>query len=357
MKKFYLDIRSIRKRILIASKVIGAVLIISYIASTKLPFPSDISLSVWAVFVAVLIIAVDVLMSRFISEPVAKLVQAAEKMADLDFSSSCTVMTNDEFGMLGISLNSMAANLQSTLKKLEEANAQLERDVEQERLLLAQRKELADNLSHEMKTPLGVIRAYAEGLQDESDEVKKQNYLEIIISETERMNNLIITLLDLSALEAGAVQLAPVYFDFVEFVETAAGRLLVDTPDTGFKLQYELPGHPVYVYTDKSRMEQVLNNLITNAQKNVQQGGMIKLCLLEKGKTLYFSIYNQGSRIPDEKLEKIWTKFYRDGSLKYSGSGLGLAIVAQILSMQGFCYGVENLADGVLFYFSIPIVE
>ena len=351
------NIHSIRKKILVASKVIGAVLILSYIFSTKLPFSADISLSIWALFVIFLILAVDFLMNRFITKPVDTLVQAAEKMTDLDFSSPCTVMTNDEFGKLAASLNLMAENLQKTLKELEEANRQLEKDVEQERRLLAERKELVDSLSHEMKTPLGIIRAYAEGLQDESDEAKKQKYSEIIISETERMNNLIIALLDLSALETGAARLSPERFDFVAFLETVAGRLLIDAPDSCFELQYELPDHKVYVYADKVRMEQVLDNLLVNAKKNVRPGGILKLCLIEENGSLHFSVYDQGCTIPEENLEKIWTKFYRDSNSKYSGSGLGLAIVAQILSMQGLSYGVENLSDGVRFYFSISTVK
>ena len=111
----------------------------------------------------------------------------------------------------------MAENLQQALTKLETVNNQLERDVEQKRLLLEERKELVDHISHEMKTPLGVIRAYAEGLQDETDEAKKQKYVEVIMGETERMGNLITTLLDLSALETGSSQLMPERFDFVEF--------------------------------------------------------------------------------------------------------------------------------------------
>ncbi len=351
-----LSIHSMRKKILLVSKVIGAILVISYILSTKLPFSPNVSLSIWTVFMVLLIFAVDFLMSCFISKPVAKLEQAAKRMAGLDFSSTCDIMTNDEFGRLSANLNVMAENLQKALIKLEAANTQLERDVEQERLLLAERKELVDSLSHEMKTPLGVIRAYAEGCQDEDDEIKKQKYAEIIISETERMNHLINVLLDLSALETGAVHLIPERFEFVEFLETVAGRLLIDTPDVNFELQYELPDYKVYVYTDKIRMEQVLNNLIINAKKNVKPGGVLKLCLSDKDGSLYFSVYNQGDRIPNEELEKIWTKFYRDDRSKYSGSGLGLAIVAQILSMQELSYGVKNLADGVQFYFSIPTV-
>ncbi|MDE5779953.1 MAG: HAMP domain-containing histidine kinase [Lachnospiraceae bacterium] len=352
-----LSIHSIRKKILLMSKVIGTILVISYILSTKLPFPSDISLFIWIIFMVLLIFAVDFLMSFFISKPIAELEQAAKRMADLDFSSTCDIMTNDEFGRLSRSLNVMAENLQNAFIKLEAANKQLEKDVEQERILLAERKDLVDSLSHEMKTPLGVIRAYAEGYQDEDDEMKKQKYAEIIISETERMNNLITTLLDLSALETGAVQLTPERLDFVELLETVAGRLLIDTPDANFELQYELPDYKVYVYTDKIRMEQVLNNLIINAKRNVRPKGILKLCLSDENGLLYFSVYNQGDTIPNEKLKKIWTKFYRDNRSKYSGSGLGLAIVAQILSMQELSYGAKNLADGVQFYFSIPTVK
>lgn len=352
-----LSIYSIRKKILLMSKVIGAILVISYILSTKLPFSSDISLSIWTVFVVLLIFGVDFLMSCFISKPIAKLEKAAKRMADLDFSSSCDIMTNDEFGRLSTSLNVMADNLQNALMRLEAANKQLEKDVEKERLLLSERKELVDSLSHEMKTPLGIIRAYAEGYQDEDNEMKKQKYAEIIISETERMDHMITALLDLSALETGAVQLAPERFDFVELLETVAGRLLIDIPNVNFELQYELPDYKVYVDTDKIRMEQVLNNLIVNAKKNVRPEGILKLSLSDENGLLHFSVYNQGDTIPSEKLKKIWTKFYRDHRSKYSGSGLGLAIVAQILSMQELSYGAKNLADGVQFYFSIPTIK
>lgn len=349
--------RTVRKKILMVSKLAGILLILSYILSTKLEIDPDISLALWFAFVIALVLVVDFLMGHFISKPISKLNQTARKMAKLDFSALCAITTNDEFGELTVSLNTMADNLQQALARLEAANTRLEKDVEQERRLLAERKELVDQLSHEMKTPLGVIRAYAEGLQDETDEAKKQKYSEIIITETERMSGLITTLLDLSALETGATQLVPERFDFVEFLETVAGRLLIDVPDANFELHYELPEHKVYVHTDKTRMEQVLDNLIVNAKKNVQPGGTLKLSLLEQPGVLQFSIYNQGPTIPQENLSKIWTKFYRDSNSKYSGSGLGLAIVAQVLSMQELDFGVKNCSDGVEFYFSIPSVS
>ena len=350
-------LRTVRRKIVAITKLAGMLLILSYIVSIQLEIDSDLSSVLWMIFVIVIVLMVDCLMAHFISKPILKLNQAARRMAELDFTASCDISSKDEFGELSASLNTMSDNLQQALSELETANAQLEKEVEKERQLLAERKELSDALSHEMKTPLGVIRAYAEGWQDETDERKKQKYSEVIIAETERMSGLITTLLDLSALESGAAALDPVRFDFVEFLETIAGRLLVDVPDICYELQYELPDHKTYVYADVSRMEQVLNNLIVNAKKNVSPGGVIRLSLIEQGGSLHFSVYNEGNAIPEDKLSKVWEKFYRDKNTKQSGSGLGLAIVAQILSMQGLEYGVKNVSDGVMFFFSVPMVQ
>ncbi len=385
------NIRSIRWKIVLISKLMGSFLIISYILSANLPFSQEISFTFWIGFVVLLILGFDFLMDLYISKPLEKIERSAKQMADLDFSAHCEINADDEFGRLAVSLNRMAQNLQETFAQLEEANMrlektncrlkvtnvqleeaiieleetnvqlekannQLEKEVRQERLLLAERKELADSLSHEMKTPLGVIRAYAEGLLDEPEEAEKQKYAEIMIAETERMSDLITALLDLSALENGAAQLEPEQFDFVELLETVAGRLLMDVPDADFRLEYELPDRKLYVFTDLYRMEQVLNNFVVNAKKNVQPGGILKLCLFEKMGMLRCSIFNQGRRIPAESLPKIWNRFYRDSRSGGGGSGLGLAISAQILSMQNYDYGVKNHTDGVEFYFSMPVL-
>ena len=342
MKELF-SLRTVRKKIVMLSKLAGVALIFSYILSTGLPVSEDVSFLIWLGFVFLLVLGIDFFMGRFITKPISKLNTSAKRMAGLDFSSPCDLASTDEFGELSASLNTMADNLQQTLARLESS--------------LAERKELVDSLSHEMKTPLGIIRAYAEGLQDEADEAKKQKYAQVIVSEVERMNGLIVTLLDLSALESGAASLNISRFDFVELVETAAGRLLIDAPDTDFELQYELPEQKAFVRTDRRRMEQVLENFMVNARKNVSPGGILRLEVTADDGTLHFSIYNQGRPIPESALPKIWTKFYRDSSAEYSGSGLGLSIVAQILSMQNLPYGAENRVDGVLFWFSIPVTE
>lgn len=153
---------------------------------------------------AAVIICVDILLGRLISTPLNEINREAERMAHLDFTARCRINSNDEFGRLSQSLNTMSANLQDALQKLEQANIQLEKDVQKERLLQAQRKELTDNLSHQMKTPLGLIRAYTEGLKDEVDETKKQQYLDAILSAEDRISHMLVSLLDLSALESGS---------------------------------------------------------------------------------------------------------------------------------------------------------
>ncbi len=150
-------------------------------------------------------------------------------MAHLDFTARCRINSNDEFGRLSQSLNTMSANLQDGLQKLEQANIQLEKDVQKERLLQAQRKELTDNLSHQMKTPLGLIRAYTEGLRMRWMR-QKNSSIWMILSAEDRISHMLVSLLDLSALESGSAELSDETFDFIEMAETCAGRLLLGTP-------------------------------------------------------------------------------------------------------------------------------
>ena len=191
MKELF-SLRTVQKKIVMLSKLAGIVLIFSYILSTRLPVNEDASFLLWLGFVLLLVLGIDFFMGRFITKPIDKLNASAKRMAGLDFSAPCGLASTDEFGELSASLNTMADNLQQALARLEDTNTQLERDVEKERILLSERKELVDSLSHEMKTPLGIIRAYAEGLQDETDEAKKQKYAQVIVSEVERMNGLIV---------------------------------------------------------------------------------------------------------------------------------------------------------------------
>lgn len=349
---------SVRKKVFLLSKLSGALIILFYLVVEEFSINSKFEFWIWFIILVIFIMSIDFLLGKFISEPITSINKSAKSMSQLDFSNPCTVNTNDEFGELSRSLNTMSTNLQQALSDLESANIQLEKDVNKERMLLEQRKELVDTISHEMKTPLGIIRAYTEGLMDEVEEEKKKNYMNVIIEETDRMNNMIVSLLDLSALEAGVSKLNPERFDFIEFVETVAGRLLIDIPDANFYFTYDLPEYEVFVVADKMRMEQVVENLVINAKKHVVYNGNLDLSITCENGLLLFEIYNDGRFIEQDEISKIWSKFYRSvQSQRTGGSGLGLAIVSQILTMQGLEYGVNNRDRGVEFYFMIPIDE
>lgn len=348
---------TVRKKVLMLSKVAGVMIVLFYLVTIELSDDSSAAFLIWFCLLIVVILGVDVMLGRMISNPLNEINDTARQMAELDFTAHCDVHRNDEFGELSYSLNVMSENLQEALMKLETANAQLEKDVEQERLLQVQRKELADSLSHEMKTPLGLIRAYTEGLKENPEEAKKEKYIEEILSATDRMNGMIVSLLDLSALEAGAARLSEDRFDFVELAETVAGRLLIDAPGTKHHLTYHLPSEPVYIRCDRQRMEQVLTNLIENARKYVREGGEIRLTVKCAEERLHFSVFNESDAISEQEQEKIWEKFYRCKNEGKGGSGLGLAITAQILSMYDAEYGVENRPGGVEFYFHIDFTS
>ncbi len=351
-------INTVRKKVLLLSKILGVVLILFYVFTSELPTTNNITFWVWFALMVIVVLGVDILLGRLISKPLNDINDTAERMAKLDFTAHCDLQTSDEFGKLSKNLNLMFANLQETLENLEIANTQLEKDVARERILLTQRKELIDSLSHEMKTPLGIIQAYTEELKDETIETKKQQYLTEIIFATRRMNNLIVSLLDLSALEAGAVKLSSERFDIVELAETVAGRLLIDTANTNYYFNYELPDEKLFILADKHRIEQVLENLIENAKNHVSDTGKLRLTIVHDTNKLRFAVFNQGEPIAKKDFSKIWTKFYRgENSQSSSSSGLGLAIVAQILSMYKVDYGVLNLHNGVEFYFEFPIIS
>lgn len=333
LKNFTLS--SVSKKIFFLSKIFGVAVIALYKFSSNRS--GAISKVVFYTSIIILIFVWDALLQRMITIPIAHISETAQHMADLDFSKTCQVHTRDEFHTLAENLYRMAENLQNAL---------------------SQRKELTDTLSHELKTPLGIIRAYTEGLRDSTEKEKQRTYTEVIIEETEKMAGMINSLLELSALEAGAIRLKKQHFDFVELLETVAGREFSVIPAGGIHVTYELPDTPLFVEADLDRMEQVLHNLISNAKKFVKTGGRIHITLRPEEDKLYFSVYNDAPPLSNKELTAVWHKFHRNKSERNKhGSGLGLAICARILSRQGADYGVRNKDNGVEFYFRLPLAS
>lgn len=221
-------LKTLNKKIFFISKLIALSIIGIHFISILFVKDSKIGIVTVILFLTVIMVGFDLLLYKIVVKPMETLTDISKKMSKLDFTQYSNLHTNDEFESLGNHMNLMADNLKRTLSDLEGANKKLKAEVEKGKILLNQRKELIDQLSHEMKTPLGVIQAYAEGIKDTDDEIKKERYIETVLGASKEITELINNLLDLSALESGSINLKKSELDLVELIETSIGQLLID---------------------------------------------------------------------------------------------------------------------------------
>ncbi len=306
--------------------------------------------------VILLMLIMAFIFSRSMSEPLLKMNTVAQKMADLDFSEECQVKSKDELGNLALSLNRLSRNLSRSLGDLKAANEQLKLDIEKERGLENMRKEFVSSVSHEFKTPLGIIKGFAEGFKDNVAVEKKDYYIDVILDEVEKMDELVMDLLDLAKLESKAYELNKEEFAIADLIDEVETRLDKSMAQKNISLIVDHEDKGLQVYADRRRIEQVITNILGNAIRHTGNNGSIKV-LTEKGENkLYINIENNGEQIAEEDLQKIWERFYRvekSRGRKAGGTGLGLSIVKNILELHGSQYGVKNTPDGVSFYFTL----
>lgn len=304
----------------------------------------------------ILIIGLSKIYSNMMSKPLLEINKAALKMANLDFEEKCEVGSEDEIGSLALSLNTMSENLKNALNSLREANEKLQNDIEMERKLERMRKEFVAAVSHELKTPINLIEGYAEGLKDNIFEDKdKEFYLDVIIDESEKMGNLVEDMLDLSQLESGSFKLVKEEFFLHKLVAATVKKFSGLMAEKRINLNINLLENS-RVYADWNRIEQVIINYITNAIRHTRGEGTIEVNMKDSGEEFIVEVINTGSRIPENELENIWDKFYKidkSRNRELGGTGIGLAIVKNIVQLHEGKLGVENLDNGVKFYFSL----
>ncbi|QOR35500.1 HAMP domain-containing histidine kinase [Clostridium sp. 'deep sea'] len=294
--------------------------------------------------------------SRVVTNPLKKLSHSASRMANMDFSDNYSVNSEDELGILSKSLNTLSRNLNDALNQLKSANYQLKLDYEKELKQEKSRKEFVANVSHELKTPLGIIKGFAEGLKDGIKKDKRDYYIDVILDEVEKMNILILEMLELSKLEAGALKLKVEEFDLNKLVNKVADVFKLPVSDKG--LVISISGLFNNVIADKSKIEQVIINLVGNAIKHSTENSEIKVYGEVKDNKNYVYIKNKCNPLTDEELVNIWHRFYKTDkshNRDNGGTGLGLAIVKAILEVHEFDYGVNNCNDGVIFYFAVDL--
>ncbi|MDA1880595.1 sensor histidine kinase [Bacillus cereus group sp. BY10-2LC] len=310
------------------------------------------------IIVFLVIILLSFYYSKIIVKPLIKMNRVTKKMANFDFSEKLPVTADDEIGGLSGSINTLSVNLKDRIDRLNVANTKLQQDIERERQLEKTRKEFISGVSHELKTPLSVIRSFAEGIKDG---VSKDTtyYTDVILEETENMNRLIVEMLELAKLESGTYKLDMTTFSIGELIQQVYTKLLFSMEEKHLQVNIDVDPS-IFVKANRSRIEQVVVNLLSNAIRYTPDGEKIQVSVIAMEDTVKVEIENTGNPIPEESLEKIWDRFYRldaSRSRHTGGTGLGLSIVKNILDLHDAEYGVYNTTNSVVFYFNLQKVK
>jgi len=295
--------------------------------------------------------------TKTVTSPILKLASISERMSRLEFDAKYEGGMEDEIGILGNSMNILSDKLKETIGELKSANNELQKDIEEKIQIDEMRKDFIANVSHELKTPIALIQGYAEGLAEgmAEDPESRDYYCSVIVDEAGKMNQMVRQLLTLTALEFGNEQVSLERFDVVELIRgvLSASNILVQQKEAEICFDVD---HPIYVWADEFKIEEVVTNYISNALNHLDGKRIIRIVVEELGDTVKVAVANTGAPIPEEDMPNIWTKFYKVDKARtreYGGSGIGLSIVKAIMESHHKGYGVRNVEDGVEFWFEL----
>ncbi len=294
-------------------------------------------------YLTLLIIILSLIVSYFVSKKISsgviRINKEAKKLSQGDFSAKFD--TNESI----LELNELAQTLEYTKNELSKT----------EEL----RRELLANVSHDLKTPLTMIKAYAEMVRDVTykDKEKMEKDLNIIIEETDRLNVLVNDILDLSKIQSGTQKLNIEQFDINELIKNIVKRYDIMVENDGYNFELNLLANSV-VCADKKRIEQALYNLINNAINYTGKDKKVIINVIEKEDNFRIEVKDTGKGIDEEEIKNIWDKYYKvdkTHSRVHVGSGVGLSIVKNIFINHNYNYGVESKnKKGTIFYFELP---
>ena len=212
-------------------------------------------------------------------------------------------------------------------------------DVTEQRRAEQTRREFVANVSHELRTPLTNIKSYAETIVQTGDELPPElrtNFMNVILGETDRMTRIVQDLLTLSRFDSGRMEMDFTRFDFRQSVESVCRAEELDAQRHGHTLTL-LPGPTATVHGDRSRIEQVVMNILSNAIKYTPDGGKITVRTGLDGETVWVQVRDTGIGIPEKDLPRLFERFYRVDkarSRESGGTGLGLSIAQEILRLH-----------------------
>ncbi|PGS43651.1 two-component sensor histidine kinase [Bacillus cereus] len=282
-----------------------------------------------------LIIVLVWILSTTITRPLKELSEVAEDISNLKFERA-KVKTNDEIGELANSINVMSDKLHEAHEDLTDRNEHLKR--------------FMGDVTHELKTPIALVKAYSMGIKDGLDD---GTYIDTIIKQTDHISNLIEELLRFSKLERDVLQKEQ--FSIVSLVQSILDKHKIELESKEIDLHVNYNVGDAIIYADINKMRMVFQNLISNAIKYTANQH-IKITLEERNDSVYFQIQN-GMNVEHMKdIDKIWEPFYvleSSRSKDHSGTGLGLAIVKSILERHGFDYSVYTIEGDIRFYINM----
>lgn len=254
------------------------------------------------------------LISQKIMRPIRKINSIAEEYATGNFETPINVKSKDEIGQLASTLEFMA----SELSKLDEY-----------------RRAFISNISHDFRSPLTSIKGYIEAILDGTIPPEKQErYLKIVVDETKHLSKLTASLLELNDFDSYGIWLMYKEFDVVDLVRIALNTFEGKCADKGITLVLNNHTENSIVKADKTKIQQVIYNLIDNAIKFTPSGKSIYVTLTERNDKIFISVKDEGCGIPADSLSKIWVRFYKADISRgkdKQGTGLGLAITKEII--------------------------
>ncbi len=302
----------------------------------------------------ILLVAVlaSIVYSHYVTRPVLRISRVSKRMAELDFSWRCEENRTDELGTLAHSLNEMSQKLSASITDLKCANEKLQADIERERALEQAQLDFFSAVSHELKTPITVIKGQTEGMiLNVGDYQDRNKYLVRSLEIINTMENMVQEILTVSRMKSSKVGLKKETIQFSDILkqEYALFEDLIIQKDIDWN---ENISSDLSVIGDKALIQKVINNLISNAISYSPEGSTIYLTAFAEDGAVQFLLENTGVHIPDSEIPKLFDAFYRvehSRNKKTGGSGLGLYIVKTILEQHQAEYSIINTERGVLF--------
>lgn len=281
-------------------------------------------------------LAAALILSAGLTKPIKKISAQAKELAKGDYEVEFNGSSVKEIDELSESLN----YTKTELGKIDSLQ-----------------KELVANISHDLRTPLTLISGYAEVMRDIPGEATDEN-LQVIIDESNRLTSLVSDVLDISKLSAGVQQMNFEELDLIECIKSVIPRYNKLVEKNDYKIVFDsgdIVSAPVYA--DRTRLLQVIYNLVNNAVSYTGEDKTVKIDVYEKENSFTVHITDSGEGIPEDKLPYIWDRYYKvekNHRRAQMGSGLGLSIVKQILDAHGAAYGVSStLGKGSDFWFEL----